>query len=223
MTRYRLGDKTPTIDDSAYVAVEATIIGDVRLAANTSVWAGAVLRGDNEPIVVGEGSNVQEGTVMHTDPGCPLTLGRGVTVGHQAMLHGCTVGDGSLIGIQAVVLNNAVIGRECLVGAGAVVTEGKVFPDRSLILGAPAKVVRTLTDEDVAGLRRNAHAYVERRGLFMSELVALPEPGTEQASTPVASSPAPYRWRHVEPGRAPPFPPLPPPPRASGRWPASSR
>ncbi|HLV27840.1 MAG TPA: gamma carbonic anhydrase family protein [Burkholderiaceae bacterium] len=181
MTRYRLGDKTPTIDDSAYVAVEATIIGDVRLAANTSVWAGAVLRGDNEPIVVGEGSNVQEGTVMHTDPGCPLTLGRGVTVGHQAMLHGCTVGDGSLIGIQAVVLNNAVIGRECLVGAGAVVTEGKVFPDRSLILGAPAKVVRTLTDEDVAGLRRNAQAYVERRGLFKSELVALPEPGTEQA------------------------------------------
>ena len=181
MTRYRLGDKTPTIDDNAYVAVEATIIGDVRLAANTSVWAGAVLRGDNEPIVVGEGSNVQEGTVMHTDPGCPLTLGRGVTVGHQAMLHGCTVGDGSLIGIQAVVLNNAVIGRECLVGAGAVVTEGKVFPDRSLILGAPAKVVRTLTDEDVAGLRRNAQAYVERRGLFKSELVALPEPGTEQA------------------------------------------
>ena len=176
MTRYRLGDKSPLIDESAYVAVEATVIGDVRLAANTSVWAGAVLRGDNEPIVVGEGSNVQEGAVMHTDPGCPLTLGEGVTVGHQAMLHGCTVGDGSLIGIQSVVLNNAVIGKECLVGAGAIVTEGKVFPDRSLILGAPAKVVRTLSDEDVENLRRNAQTYIHRRALFKTELVALPEP-----------------------------------------------
>lgn len=176
MTRYRLGDKSPLIDESAYVAVEATVIGDVRLAADTSVWAGAVLRGDNEPIIVGEGSNVQEGTVMHTDPGCPLTVGERVTIGHQAMLHGCTVGDGSLIGIQAVVLNKAVIGKECLVGAGAVVTEGKVFPDRSLILGAPAKVVRTLSDEDVANLRRNAQSYIERRALFKSELVALAEP-----------------------------------------------
>jgi len=176
MTRYRLGDKTPVIDDSAYVAVEATVIGDVHLAANTSVWAGAVLRGDNEPIVVGENSNIQEGSVLHTDPGCPLTLGSGVTVGHQAMLHGCTVGDGSLIGIQAVVLNRAVIGKESLVGAGAVVTEGKVFPDRSLILGAPAKVVRTLSEEDVANLRRNAQTYVDRRALFKAELLALPEP-----------------------------------------------
>jgi len=176
MTRYRLGDKAPLIDDSAYVAVESTIIGDVRLAPNTSVWAGAVLRGDNEPIIVGEGSNVQEGAVMHTDPGCPLVIGDRVTIGHQAMLHGCTVGDGSLIGIQAVVLNNAVIGKECLVGAVAIVTEGKVFPDRSLILGAPAKVVRTLSDEDVANLRRNAQTYVDRRALFKAELVALPEP-----------------------------------------------
>ena len=176
MTRYRLGDKSPDIHESAYVAPEATVIGDVHLAADTSVWSGAVLRGDNEPIVVGERSNVQEGTVMHTDPGCPLTVGKGVTIGHQAMLHGCTVGDDSLIGIQAVVLNKAVIGRESLVGAGAVVTEGKVFPDRSLILGAPAKVVRTLSDEDVANLRRNAQTYVERRALFKSELVALPEP-----------------------------------------------
>lgn len=176
MTRYRLGDKTPSIDAGAYVAREAVVIGDVHLAADTSVWACAVLRGDNEPIVVGEGSNVQEGAVMHTDPGCPLTVGPGVTIGHQAMLHGCTVGEGSLIGIQAVVLNRAVIGKECLVGAGAVVTEGKVFPDRSLILGAPAKVVRTLTDEDVANLRRNAQNYVKRAALFKSELVALPEP-----------------------------------------------
>lgn len=180
MTRYRLGDKTPVIDGSAYVAREATVIGDVHLARDTSVWAGAVLRGDNEPIVVGEGSNVQEGTIMHTDPGCPLTIGRGVTIGHQAMLHGCTVGDGSLIGIQAIVLNKAVIGRESLVGAGAVVTEGKVFPDRSLILGAPAKVVRTLSDDDVANLRRNAQTYVERRALFKTALVELPEPGSDQ-------------------------------------------
>ena len=181
MTRYRLGDKSPHIDESAYVATEATIIGDVRLAADTSVWAGAVLRGDNEPIVVGTGSNVQEGTIMHTDPGCPLTVGEGVTIGHQAMLHGCTVGDGSLVGIQAVVLNNAVIGRECLVGAGAVVTEGKVFPDRSLILGAPAKVVRTLTDEDVAGLKRNAQGYVKRAALFKQELVPLPDSAPRSA------------------------------------------
>lgn len=176
MTRYRLGDKAPLIDETAYVAVEATVIGDVHLAANTSVWPGAVIRGDNEPIIVGTGSNVQEGAVMHTDPGCPLTVGEGVTIGHQAMLHGCTVGDHSLIGIQAVVLNNAVIGKECLVGAGAIVTEGKVFPDRSLILGAPAKVVRTLSDEDVANIRRNSENYVERRALFKAELVALPEP-----------------------------------------------
>jgi len=179
MTRYRLGDKTPAIDESAYVAIEAAVIGNVQLAPDTSVWAGAVLRGDNEPIVVGEGSNVQEGSVMHTDPGCPLTVGKGVTIGHQAMLHGCTVGDGSLIGIQAVVLNRAVIGRECLVGAGAVVTEGKVFPDRSLILGAPAKVVRTLTDDDVQAMRRNAQNYVKRRALFKTALVALPEPEAE--------------------------------------------
>jgi len=176
MTCYRLGDKTPAIDETAYVAVEAAVIGDVHLARNTSVWAGAVLRGDNEPITIGEGSNVQEGVVMHTDPGCPLTIGQGVTIGHQAMLHGCTVHDGSLIGIQAVVLNRAVIGRHCLVGAGAVVTEDKVFPERSLILGAPAKVVRSLTDEEVAGLQRSAQGYIKRRALFKSELEALPEP-----------------------------------------------
>lgn len=180
MTRYRLGDKTPLIDESAYVAREATVIGDVRLAANTSVWPGAVLRGDNEPIAVAQGSNIQEGAVLHTDPGSPLSIGERVTVGHQAMLHGCTVGEGSLVGIQAVVLNNAVIGRHCLVGAGAVVTEGKAFPDRSLILGAPAKVVRTLSDEEVAKLQNSAQSYVERAALFKSDLVALPEPEPQQ-------------------------------------------
>ncbi len=180
MTRYRLGDKIPQIHESSYVAREATVIGDVLLAANTSVWAGAVLRGDNEPISVAEGSNIQEGAVLHTDPGSPLAIGERVTVGHQAMLHGCTVGEGSLIGIQAVVLNNAVIGKHSLVGAGAIVTEGKSFPERSLILGAPAKVVRTLSDEEVAKLQKSAQSYIERASLFKTEVVALPESEPDQ-------------------------------------------
>jgi carbonic anhydrase/acetyltransferase-like protein (isoleucine patch superfamily) len=173
MTCYQLGDRIPSIHDSAFVAAEATVIGLATLAANSSIWPGAVIRGDNELIVVGKGSNVQEGAVLHTDPGCPLTIGENVTVGHQAMLHGCTIGDGSLVGIQAIILNRAVIGKNCLVGAGAVVTEGKVFPDRSLILGAPAKVVRTLTDDDVAKLEHSAVNYAERAALYKTELVAL--------------------------------------------------
>jgi carbonic anhydrase/acetyltransferase-like protein (isoleucine patch superfamily) len=173
MTIYKLGEIAPKIHDSAFIAAEATIIGRAELQARSSVWPGAVIRGDNEPIVVGEGSNVQEGAVLHTDPGCPLTIGKDVTIGHQAMLHGCTVEDGALLGIQAVVLNKAVIGRESLVGAGAVVTEGKVFPPRSLILGAPAKVVRTLTDEDVEGLRRNSTTYAARAARYKTDLTAI--------------------------------------------------
>ncbi|KAA0889507.1 gamma carbonic anhydrase family protein [Pusillimonas sp. ANT_WB101] len=173
MPLYRLNDVTPKIHDSAFIANEATIIGQAELQARTSVWPGAVIRGDNEPIVVGEGSNVQEGAVLHTDPGCPLTIGKNVTIGHQAMLHGCTIEDGSLIGIQAVVLNKAVIGRDSLVGAGALVTEGKVFPERSLIVGAPAKAIRTLSDEEVEGLRRNSSTYVDRAARFKTELVKL--------------------------------------------------
>lgn len=170
MTLYQFKDKTPVIAPSAYVANEAVVIGDVRLGENVSVWPGAVLRGDNEPIVLGDNSNAQEGAVFHTDPGYPLTVGKNVTIGHQAMLHGCTVGDGSLIGIQAVVLNGAVIGAESLVGAGALVTEGKSFPPRSLIIGSPAKAIRTLTDDDIAGLQRNAQTYVERGQAFKTEL-----------------------------------------------------
>ncbi|MFJ1254654.1 gamma carbonic anhydrase family protein [Cupriavidus sp. CuC1] len=170
MALYQLGDVAPTIDPDAYVAPEATIIGNVTLKSRASVWPGVVIRGDNEPIVVGESSNVQEGTVLHTDPGYPLTIGDKVSIGHQAMLHGCTVGEGSLIGIQAVILNRAVIGKECLVGAGAVVTEGKVFPDRSLILGAPAKVVRELTEQDVANLYRNAETYATRQAMYKTQL-----------------------------------------------------
>lgn len=173
MSLYALGDLTPHLDPSAYIAPGATLIGAARLHANSSIWPGAVIRADNEPIEIGEGSNVQENAVLHVDPGCPLRVGRNVTIGHQAMLHGCTIGDGSLIGIQAIVLNRAVIGRHCLVGAGALVTEGKVFPDRSLILGSPAKAVRTLSDEEVAKLEGSAQSYRDRAVLFQQTLRAL--------------------------------------------------
>ena len=170
MAIYQLGEHAPEIDASSYVADTASLIGKVTVEANASVWFGATIRGDNERITVGENSNVQEGTVMHTDIGFPLVIGKGVTIGHQAMLHGCTVGDGSLIGIQAVVLNGARIGKGCLVGAGALVTEGKEFPDHSLIIGTPAKVVRTLTEEDLLRLQGNAASYVERGQRFKAEL-----------------------------------------------------
>ena len=173
MAIYKLGTAAPTIHESVFVADTATIIGKVSVEENASIWFGAAIRGDNEPISVGAGSNIQEGAVLHTDPGYPLTIEANVTIGHQAMLHGCTIKEGALVGIQAVVLNGAVIGRNCLVGAGAVVTEGKVFPDNSLILGAPAKVVRELTDADIAGMRRNAANYVERREYFKAQLVRI--------------------------------------------------
>jgi carbonic anhydrase/acetyltransferase-like protein (isoleucine patch superfamily) len=170
MAIYQLGEHAPEIDTSSYVAESANLIGKVTLEANASVWDGATIRGDNERITIGENSNVQEGTVMHTDMGYPMVIGKNVTIGHQAMLHGCTVGDGSLIGIQAVILNGARIGKGCLVGAGALVTEGKEFPDHSLILGSPAKVVRTLTEEDLLRLQGSAASYVERGRRFKAEL-----------------------------------------------------
>ena len=170
MAIYQLADRIPQIDPSAFVFENATVIGRVVLGPGANVWPYATLRGDNEPVVVGEGSNVQEGCVLHTDPGCPLTIGRNVTVGHQAMLHGCTIGDGSLIGIQAVILNNAVIGRNCLIGAGALVTEGKVIPDNSLVLGSPAKVVRELTAEDIARNHANTAGYIERGAAYKVRL-----------------------------------------------------
>lgn len=159
MALYALDDLVPEVDPTAWVAHDANVIGRVRLGARASVWFGCTLRGDNEWISIGAGSNVQEGTVMHTDIGFPLTVGEGVTIGHQAMLHGCTVGDGALIGIGAVVLNGARIGRGCLVGAGALVTEGKEFPDGVLIMGSPARVVRELTDEQRARLAGGALHY----------------------------------------------------------------
>ena len=171
MSLYAIHDHRPTLAATAWVAPGAHVLGRVVLQEGANIWFGAVLRGDNEPIVIGEGSNVQENAVLHTDQGFPLTLGRSVTVGHQAMLHGCTVEDGSLIGIQAVVLNGARIGRQCLIGAGALVTEGKVIPDRSLVMGRPGKVVRTLTDEEVERIAAGAQHYVARAAEFRAALV----------------------------------------------------
>lgn len=170
MALYSIGGKAPRVATTAFVAPGAILIGDVRLGERASVWFGAVIRGDNEPIRVGEASNIQEGAVLHADPGFPLDIAANVTVGHQAMLHGCTIGEGSLIGIQAVILNGAVIGKNCLVGAGAIVTEKKVFSDRSLILGAPAKVARQLTDEDVARLMDSAANYAQRAATYGCDL-----------------------------------------------------
>jgi len=144
-----------------YIAPNASLIGRVVLEDQASVWFNVVIRGDNDPIVIGARSNVQDGSILHTDDGVPLTLGEDVSVGHAVVLHGCTIANGSLIGIKAVVLNHAVIGRDCLIGAGALVPEGRTIPDRSLVLGVPGKVVRTLSDEEVRGLRDIAHHYVE--------------------------------------------------------------
>jgi len=161
MALYELDGVAPQLGTGAWVADSAEVIGDVRLGANASIWFVAVLRGDNETMTIGRNSNVQDMSTLHSDPGSPLTIGENVTIGHQVMLHGCTIGDNSLIGIQAVVLNNAKIGRNSIVGAGSVVTEGKEFPDNSLIFGSPAKVMRTISDEDVARLRHGAEHYVK--------------------------------------------------------------
>jgi carbonic anhydrase/acetyltransferase-like protein (isoleucine patch superfamily) len=172
MPIYALDGKAPRFEDadSNWVAPDATLIGDVSIGRNAGIWFGAVLRGDNELIVIGADSNVQEHTVMHTDPGFPLTVGTGCTIGHRAMLHGCTVGDNSLIGMGAIVLNGAKIGRNSLVGAGALVTEGKAFPDNSLIVGAPAKAVRVLDEAAVAKLRASAAHYVANGQRFRAGL-----------------------------------------------------
>ena len=170
MAIYQLGHRTPAIDPTAYVHEQATVIGDVRLAARVSVWPHATLRGDNEAIVLGAGSNVQESCVLHTDPGFALTIGEDVTIGHQAMLHGCSVGDGTLIGIQAVLLNGAVIGRNCLIGACALVTEGAVIPDNAVAIGAPARVMRSLSEEERGRLRENSAGYARRAALYLAEL-----------------------------------------------------
>jgi len=170
MAIFKIGTHTPNVDASAYITDSASVIGNVHLAANTSIWFGAALRGDNELISISEGSNVQECAVLHTDMGYPLVVGKNVTIGHQAMLHGCTVGDGSLIGIQAVVLDGAVIGKNCLVAAGALVTSGKEFADNSLIMGSPAKAVRELTQEQINDIQRGVTTYIERAAYFKQQL-----------------------------------------------------
>lgn len=160
------GDHRPRFEGRHWIAPGAHLIGDVVLGEGASVWFNAVIRADNAPIRIGARSNVQDGAVLHVDPGVPLTIGEGVTVGHLAMLHGCTVGDGSLIGIGAVVLNGAVIGRDCLIGARALVTEGTVVPDGSLFLGSPGKVVREVTDEQIAGIRAGVESYVKKGAIY---------------------------------------------------------
>ena len=159
--RYTLGDaRVSTTDDLSGIAPTAVVIGKVMLGRNASVWWHSVLRGDNEPITVGEGSNIQDGCVLHTDPGYPLVIGQGVTVGHMVMLHGCTIGDGSLIGIGAVILNGATIGQNCLIGAKALIPEGKEIPDNSLVMGAPGQVKREVSEEHIARIRHAAEHYV---------------------------------------------------------------
>lgn len=170
MAIYELDGKAPQVAASAWVANSAEVMGDVTLGEEASVWFGAVVRGDCDNISIGAGSNVQDASVLHADYGKPLVIGERVTVGHQVMLHGCTIGDESLIGIGAVVLNGARIGKNCLVGAGSLVTEGKEFPDGSMILGSPAKVVRQLTPEQIEGLRESARHYIENARRFRSGL-----------------------------------------------------
>lgn len=170
---YRLGDDAPQLDASSWTAPNATLIGKVRLQAGASVWFGAVLRGDNELIDIGVNSNVQDGTVMHTDAGVPLTIGTGVTIGHNAMLHGCTVGDYSLIGINAVILNGAKIGKHCIIGANSLIAEGKEIPDGSLVMGSPGKVVRELTEAQKLGLQASAQHYVDNAQRYARDLKPL--------------------------------------------------
>lgn len=170
MPLYEIDGAVPQLGEGAWAAPSADLIGDVRLGARASVWFGAVIRADNTPILLGEESNFQDGAIGHSDPGAPLTIGARVTVGHQAILHGCMVEDEALIGMGARILNGAVIGPQCIVGAGALVTEGKVFEPRSLIVGSPARAVRTLSDEQVAMLRLSAAHYAEKAANYVAGL-----------------------------------------------------
>ncbi|HUL92237.1 MAG TPA: gamma carbonic anhydrase family protein [Burkholderiales bacterium] len=171
MAIYTIGERKIALHgDEHFIADNATVIGSVILHDQSSVWYNAVIRGDSDTITIGERTNIQDAAVLHTDPGIPMTLGSNVSVGHMAMLHGCTVGDGSLIGIGAIILNRAVIGRSCLIGAGALIPEGKTFPDGVLVVGSPGKVVRELKPEERAGLLENADVYVRRSKLYREKL-----------------------------------------------------
>ncbi len=168
---YSFGDREVQIlGEDFFIADNATVIGSVVIHNNVSIWFNAVIRGDNDVITIGEGTNIQDGSVIHTDGGIPLNIGRGVTVGHQVMLHGCTIGDNSLIGINSVILNNATIGKNCIIGANSIVPQGKEIPDNSLALGSPAKVIKTVTDEMVEELRHSAEHYIQNFKRFKKEL-----------------------------------------------------
>jgi carbonic anhydrase/acetyltransferase-like protein (isoleucine patch superfamily) len=175
MAIYALGDRVPSIGEGAWIAENATVAGSVSLGDRVNIWFGAIVRGDNDPITIGENTNIQDGSVLHTDDGVPLTIGKNVTVGHMAMLHGCTIGDNSLIGINAVILNGAVIGKHCLIGAKALVAENKVIPDRSLVVGTPGRIIRTLTDEEVAKFEISAKAYIEAAAQYEASLQRIDE------------------------------------------------
>ncbi len=170
---YALGDVTPEIDQTAWVAADANVIGKIRLHPDSSVWFGSTLRGDNEWIDVGQCTNIQENCILHTDMGFPLSIGAGCTIGHKAMLHGCTIGENTLIGMGATILNGAVIGDNCLIGAGALIPEGKTIPDGSLVMGVPGKIVRELDPAAIAGLKRSAENYQKNAKLFRDNLKAL--------------------------------------------------
>ncbi|MBS1229831.1 MAG: transferase hexapeptide repeat protein [Proteobacteria bacterium] len=173
MPIYRLGEHTPQIDPQSWIAPNATLIGQVHLARNASIWWNCTLRGDTDRLCVGENSNIQDGSVLHTDPGLQLVVGSNVTVGHLVVLHGCMIGDGSLIGMGSIVLNRAQIGKSSLVGANTLIPEGKVFPERVLIVGSPGKVVRELSDDEVARLPGSAERYVQNWQRYQRELAAL--------------------------------------------------
>lgn len=167
---YALGESQPILSHHHFIAPDAVLIGNVKIGEDVSIWFNTVIRGDNAPIVIGEGSNIQENSVLHVDEGIPLTIGRDVTVGHKVMLHGCTIGDGSLIGMNAVVLNNAVIGKYCLIGANALVTEGTIVPDGSLVLGSPAKVIKPVSEAALVGMRAGAQGYRDKIDFYNNEL-----------------------------------------------------
>lgn len=170
MTIYSLDGVSPQIDEDSWIAPDANVIGKIVIQEGASVWFGATLRGDNEEIVIGKGSNVQENTIMHTDMSYPLTVGEGCTIGHKALLHGCTIGDNTLIGMGAVILNGAKIGKNCLIGANALITENKVIPDGSLVMGSPGKVVRELDEQGIQGLRASALNYQQNMRRFRAGL-----------------------------------------------------
>jgi carbonic anhydrase/acetyltransferase-like protein (isoleucine patch superfamily) len=174
MPVYSLGDHTPTIHPQTWIAPNACVIGQVRLEKNVSIWWNCTLRGDIDPLIVGENTNVQDGTVMHTDPGLEVLIGPNVTIGHRAILHSCAVGEGCLIGMGATLLSRSVIGRQCLIGANALIPEGKVIPDRSLVVGAPGRIVRQLTDEEIAHIAAGARDYVENWRRYLRELREIP-------------------------------------------------